>query len=305
MQPAGQDQADVNEKHGRGEAAEAQALRMLDLFASVGVEAFDITHTNIDGTKRGYRPAQTLEQTRTSMPFLLRAARRRENNVIVRPHQSPAVSLVQLDDLPAAAVHRIGEAAFLVLETSRGNFQAWVAIDKAEGREDPDFARRLRKGAGADPSASGATRVAGTVNFKRRYEPDFPLVAIAAGIEGRIMGREELEARGLVAAPEPAIPAPSAGGGGFSRRARGRWPSYQYCVDRAPLAHGGDHPDISRADFAWCMTAIDWGWSVDDTAARLMEESGKAQENGEGYALATARNAAAAIERRYGKLPSL
>jgi hypothetical protein len=49
------------------------------------------------------------------------------------------------------------------------------------------------------------------------------------------------------------------------------------------------------------MTAITWGWSVDETAARLMEESTKAHENGERYASLTARNAAAAVERRRGQ----
>jgi hypothetical protein len=53
-----------------------------------------------------------------------------------------------------------------------------------------------------------------------------------------------------------------------------------------------------RADFVWCMTAITWGWTVDETKARLMEESTKAQENGERYADLTARNAALAVERR-------
>jgi hypothetical protein len=61
---------------------------------------------------------------------------------------------------------------------------------------------------------------------------------------------------------------------------------------------GEDRPDISKADFTWCMIAIDWGWSVSATAARLMEESRKAQENGERYALRTAHNAAAAVARR-------
>lgn len=79
----------------------------------------------------------------------------------------------------------------------------------------------------------------------------------------------------------------------------GKWPSYQYCIDHAPKAHGGDKPDISRADFTWAMTAIDWGHSPEDTASRLMEESAKAQENGERYALDTARNAAAAVARRH------
>jgi hypothetical protein len=45
------------------------------------------------------------------------------------------------------------------------------------------------------------------------------------------------------------------------------------------------------------MTAISWGWSIDETAARLAEESAKARENGEAYADLTARNAAAAVER--------
>jgi hypothetical protein len=48
------------------------------------------------------------------------------------------------------------------------------------------------------------------------------------------------------------------------------------------------------------MSAIDWGWSVDDTAARLMEESSKARENGQRYAMDTALNAAAAVLRRQG-----
>ena len=40
------------------------------------------------------------------------------------------------------------------------------------------------------------------------------------------------------------------------------------------------------------MTAITWGWSVDDAADRLMEESAKAHANGKAYAELTARNAA-------------
>jgi hypothetical protein len=69
-------------------------------------------------------------------------------------------------------------------------------------------------------------------------------------------------------------------------------------VENALPAQEGGRPDISRADFTWCMTAIDWGWGVEETAARLLQESSKAQENGESYALRTAQNAAAAVERR-------
>jgi hypothetical protein len=52
--------------------------------------------------------------------------------------------------------------------------------------------------------------------------------------------------------------------------------------------------------YTFCLLVIDWGWPVEQTAARLMQESGKAQENGEAYALRTTRNAAVAIDRRRG-----
>lgn len=83
--------------------------------------------------------------------------------------------LIQLDDLDGATLARVTPAAFLILATSPGNHQAWVAV---EGWSGVDFARRVRKATGADPSASGAARVAGSVNFKRKYEPNFPTVAI-------------------------------------------------------------------------------------------------------------------------------
>lgn len=127
--------------------------------------------------------------------------------------------------------------------------------------------------------------------FKRKYEPDFPIVAIAAAQPGLIVTGSQLEALGLVALPEP-VKAPAAN---QNCRACGRWPRYEFCLARAPMAHGGENVDTSRADFAWCITALDWGWSVEDVAARLMEESAKAQENGSQYALLTATNAASAL----------
>jgi hypothetical protein len=66
------------------------------------------------------------------------------------------------------------EKSLLILTTSAGNHQAWVAVQACGA----DFARRLRQGSGADPSASGATRIAGCTNFKRRYAADFPMVEI-------------------------------------------------------------------------------------------------------------------------------
>ena len=46
------------------------------------------------------------------------------------------------------------------------------------------------------------------------------------------------------------------------------------------------------------MGTMDWGWGVDDTAAALLQKSGKARQNGEAYELLIARNAAVAVARR-------
>jgi hypothetical protein len=107
-----------------------EAIRMLEAFASVGAETFDITHTNIKGEKRGFRPGQTLAQAKGSMPYLLPSAARRQNNVIVRPHAT-TVSLIQLDDLTPENLARIASVAFLVLQTSVHGRQAWVAVQNA------------------------------------------------------------------------------------------------------------------------------------------------------------------------------
>ena len=291
VEPAATVEAGMSKRNtGRGEE---EAWQMLDLFASLGVCRFELTWTNLDGRKCDYRAAQPLERLRRWMPWLLATAIERRQNLIVRPQRGWA-ELVQLDDLRGTMLERVRQAAFLILTTSRGNHQAWVAVRECG----EDLARRLRRGSGADPSASGATRVAGSVNFKRQYAPDFPVVQILEAKAQRIVSRDELEAAGLVEAPDaaPVRRAVQAG-----RLGRGKaWPSYERCLQNAPLAHQGDRPDVSRADFTFCLLAIDWGWSLEQTSQRLLEKSRKARENGERYARRTAERAATVLSLRSG-----
>jgi hypothetical protein len=274
--------------------AHIEAQAMLDTFASVGATHFDVTTTTCAGDKNSFRRSVSLADLTHSLPAMLDAAAGKEINVIVRPHGA-GVTFIQLDDLKVASLPALAAPVFLVLETSPGNFQAWVAMPEGE---DKDFARRLRKGTGADPTASGATRVAGSLNFKDKYAPNFPRVRSHHANLGRLAEAAELERLGLVAEPE--LPAPVRNSPASLRPGPGnrKWPSYARCLEGAPFNHDETGRDISKADFVWCMTAITWGWTVAETAARLMEESTKAQENGEGYAELTARNAAAAVERR-------
>ena len=266
---------------------------MLECFASVGADGFDVTSTNRHGDKVGFRRAVGLEALRRFLPMMLDRTTRDEQNLIVRPLSRRAV-FIQLDDLSAEAMERVKPAAFMGLETSPGNYQAWVALDT--GACDKDFARRLRKGAVADDTASGATRIAGSLNFKEKYAPGFPRVRMSHSAPGLLTTVSDLEARELVAAPEKS--APIAKPVIVARNDNRKWPSYQRCVEGAPENRDKSGPDISRADFTWCMTALTWGWGVEETAIRLMEESSKARENGERYALMTAQNAEAAVQRR-------
>ena len=282
------------EKEARaGGGAAEPALEMLDAFASVGAQRFDITFTDAAGRKVEFRGNRPLDQLRPAMPGILQEAAEQQHNVIVRPRSSSA-TLIQLDDLGDDAAARLRPTSFLVLRTSPGSYQAWVAVADATA----DFARRLRKGAGADLTASGATRVSGSLNFKEKYAAAFPRVETVHASPGEVVRRSDLEACGVVAPPEKPLP-PEIRAMRQRPVAKG-WPSYQRCVDNAP-AREGDRPDISRADFTWCLIAIDWGFGIEETGARLLLESGKARENGEAYALRTARSAAAAIERRGGR----
>jgi RepB DNA-primase from phage plasmid/Recombinase len=271
----------------------AEAYRMLDTFASVGALHFDRTILDIDGQKRGFRAEQTIRQLRESLPQLVPGLESRRDSLIVRPH-SDKVQLIQLDDLNYEQLKLLAAVSFLILETSPGNHQAWVAV--SDGNSDAkDFARRLRKGCEADPTASGATRVAGTVNYKRKYEAAFPTVKILQAAPGRISSRAQLETFGLVA-PLEAV-APSAPLRVFSDSGR-KWPDYQRCVLGAPQNNAKSGPDISRADFFWSFLAAQRGFSIDEIANRLMDVSSKAEENGEQYARLTAENAAIATERQ-------
>src|SRR3954447_11099959 len=276
-----------------GELYHSAAIAMLNCSASVGASYFDVTLTTRSGEKCGFRRSVLFADLSRTLPGMLDSAISRERNLIVRPH-GPGIAFLQLDDLAADRLPAIAPAVFLALETSPGNSQAWLAL---KGGEDKEFARRVRRGTGADATASGATRVAGSLNFKDKYAPDFPRVQIHSAQPGRVTSPAELERLGLVAPPEEFVPltmSPARSIPGSNRK----WPSYAIALDGAPLNSEGTGPDTSRADFVWCMTAITWGFGTDETAERLMQESAKAQAQGKGYADLTARNASLAVERR-------
>ena len=276
----------------------AAAREMLTAFASVGVRAFDVTLTDVDGNKVAFQINRSVDELRGSIGRRLEAATVARQNFIIRPR--PDGKLIQLDDLDSAKAAKVAPYAFLIFETSAGNFQAWVALDSQTA---PDLAGRLKRGIGADRSASGAARIAGSFNFKTKYAPEFPRVCVTHAEAGRVTTPAALESAALLAAPQP----PPRVSRQIAPHYRGprKWPDYQRNLARAPLVKddaGNDKPDVSNADFVWSLTALDWGWSAAETAAKLAELSEKARQ-WERYAPLTVEKAAAALAHNRAAAP--
>ena len=274
-----------------------QAFRMLETFATVGAHSFDLTLTTRAGEKVRFQRAVALEPLRCTFTVLFDSALRREQNVIVRPRSS-TVRFIQLDDLSSAMIQHVRKVAFLGLETSPGNHQAWVASLNNEA----DFSHRLRTRTGADLCASGAARVAGSLNFKEKYAPKYPSVSILYADSSRApISEAEFVQLGLLS--DLTLKANRQCGGyqpPLCAQSRPKaWPSYQRCLEGATRTRDGKRLDISRVDFTWCVIAADWGWNAQEVATRLMQESPKAQEMGDRYALLTAERASAVVTSRY------
>jgi hypothetical protein len=166
-----------------------------------------VSRTTIDkrGIPGGYLAAQSAAQLRERLPSLLEASLREQTNLIIRPHIRQPAGLLQFDDLSVGMLARLQPLAFLVIATSAEKRQAWVTLEGC----DPDFCRRVKRAAGADLGANGNVRLAGSLNVKSVYSPDFPTVRIEATLSRPRVGPEDFRALGLVAPAE-------AGGGVYS-----------------------------------------------------------------------------------------
>jgi hypothetical protein len=304
-----------------GDTPTDKALAMLSAFGSVGARVFDLSLTDLAGApvKGLQRPGRSLEEMRRTIGRVLYDAGRNQHNAIIRP-QSATALLIQLDDFTVEKAAQVEPFAFMTVCTSPGSYQVWLAVSDGPRENDKQAAKqfrtRVRRGAGADQSATGATRIAGSLNFKTRYAPAFPTIEITRAELGKTTTTAGLENAGLLAPaeqepppqpvtnpPAPAAPIPAQGFSG--PRA---WPDYQRSLRGAPLKGDGT-PDRSLADFMWCKWAIQRGHSVEATADKLAEVSPKAQERmrvkgDQGYALLTARNAARAVETDRDRRPS-
>jgi hypothetical protein len=301
-----------------------QALAMIDAFASVGASAFVISLIDINENPKAERETRSPEELKRNLSGRLEAASRARLNLIVRPRSTTA-TLIQLDDFNDERADRIAPFAFMIVQTSPGNNQVWLAV--SDGPKDGDsaaekeaakqFRKRVRKGAGSDKNATGATRLAGSLNFKPKYAPDFPVVMVSLARPGKTVTVAELDAVRLIAPPEAVTPPRSVPE--VPKRSGPppkSWPDWNRALQGAPMNRDGTGPDRSLADFMFCKWAAERGWMEREIAAKLAQVSPKAQERiragdveknalQKGYCLVTAENAVRTVERERGRHQTL
>ena len=86
-----------------------------------------------------------------TLPGMLDEATAKQRNLIVRPH-GPGVTFMQLDDLTADQLPALPPPCFSPSKPPPAIFRRGLPCPASDDKE---FARRVRKGAGADIGAAG------------------------------------------------------------------------------------------------------------------------------------------------------
>jgi len=266
----------------QGATPENRAARTdMELFASVGAESCDVSITDEAKQICDFADRVEIERAIDLVPGLINKCNAHSLNLIVRPRiASQRVDLIPLDDLPPEVLAQVQDFSFRCIETSPGNFQAWVAVREMSY----GFDKRLKQALKADMGANGASRVAGSLNVKPKYFEAFgvyPVVRIVAAQPGLIVLESDLAELGGTAAliDSPPVGAP------LRRRPIYKpslWPYYE-----------DGQLDRSNEDYHFVHQCFEHGWQFwpDEIVAKLLEVSSKAQQRGEAYARLVVRKA--------------
>ena len=274
-----------------------EGQRALDVFEETGFDRVDFGVVEVaegQNVSHGFMKDRPISEIREEVAVKMEEAQRNDWSVVVRPRHTEGVNstlrLLQMDDVELDDLEVLRDFAFMTLETSPDNFQALIAVE-ADEVSFGVLKREMVKHFKSDDGANGSVRLPGSLNTKPKHRDDrggFPTVRLVETNPGLVfnlrdfdgllgfnvvemVNRDLLEARIMVKRGAPKV--------GIREGTGGRWPSYYQCIEGAPMTAEGK-PDRSKADFVFARTALDWGFSAEDVANCLMEESEKAQERG-------------------------
>jgi hypothetical protein len=282
----------------------ADARLMVTALHKGGANQFDVTLKDISGENVKFRRRISVDSFRRRLEGLLEEAEQRTLSIIIRPH-APDTIFIQLDDLTPENAAMMEPYSCCLIETSPNNLQAFIALTGMNGKAEADAVRRsLIKSAHADEGASGAARIAGSLNVKekhRRADGSFPRVRLMNVKHGLILTPSELSAKGFLQdLSVPTLrPVPST-----LKKRRRRAPVYALAVNAVRTKEDGE-VDRSAVDFHYAVVCFDWGFSYEDTVRLLRANSPKAAERDDDYAERTVSNALRQYEARRATRPKL
>jgi hypothetical protein len=272
-----------------------QAPACVRLFSAMGVDEFAVTmlrDRKTTGRATFYSRLHARELLSVLRGLIERNGKAPES-LIIRPK---CENFIQVDDCTEEQLQLLRPFAFLVIETSLGNYQVWLALVQGTKKLERDAIRRrfFEATEGVDKSASGAVRCPGSINHKpgrNRFR-----VRIVSTSAGQYVTAAELDAAGLLAP----LPLPTASRLPLRAAVWNRLssPDYQQCVIKAGLKQDGS-PDRSMADWHFSYLAIAQGWCESQVEAMLSEVSAKARRRPD-YVIRTVERAARAVVRRQG-----
>jgi hypothetical protein len=264
-----------------------EATLAVEAFESVGCKMFKAVFVGIypltgEAEKLGSEPKQngasiTGAEIKLRLPEYIKRNQEQNHNVALRAWGA----IIQVDDCTAEIMERLKPFAFLITETSPGNYQVWLALPKSFTGADGKISeqgkalrtRLLKKfeenGEFANGGAYGSTRLPGTFNVKEKYQGSFPQICVVYVAPSRIVAPEELEQSGLLAdAPAPPVLRLAESPRYTNSNLPTGWPDYQFYVSRAPLKEDGQ-PNLNSADESFVVRCLALGHPRYSVGAKL------------------------------------
>jgi hypothetical protein len=247
-------------------------IRALEAFRSVGCTDFEWFYLTDETKKQGEYHRTTGPDLAEEISGIVQDAESYGDSFIVRARGS----VLQLDDCEGITASLLQPFAFAVMETSRDNYQVWLAFNEPEDKA--FVAERIFKGvqniipSTINHGAGGAIRWPGSINFKpSRNEWRIRIHSLAPG---RFVTPSELDDAGLLA--ELSRPSFDWDPNGPA----GEWPDYQKCLESKTT---DGRTDRSAADAQWVFFAVKRRFTLEQISEKLSQVSERAKLSGQKY----------------------
>ncbi len=275
-----------NDSGGNEDDPVACAMEGLDVVSSVGVERFTVLLKDDQANHvEVLAEAAPLKDVVKKYPAWFAKSEANQKSLIL-DMKAAGRRIIQVDEANAEVRRMLAPVAFLIVETSQGNGQAFLmlpdGLSEVEAKAVKDRLFYRLKPYGANKGASGGLRWIGTHNFKsyrKSADGSFPRVRLLAASFGRTTTPAELETLGLLAPPRP----PQLNLQRPPKAKANRAPSYERAAAHVKRKPNGSQ-DRSGVDLLYAVTCLDWGFSEGETIDLINSHSTKARSRKDDYA---------------------